>query len=200
MRNELPDNRNLNRDDSLESALAMLQPAPSRIDRDKIMYAAGQSAATTAQPARRRWLWPTMTVLSLCVAVTSLGMYASAKNRPPTTRVVYVNRRTPAAPVGDTRRDVVAPKPNNRQQPVDNNRNQPQVESDPTWTVSNTTRARFPALLTNADHLPDTANGGSRGSRDSNTYAAMRKRYTRRSTQKRIGVGQLKSKLFFWQR
>lgn len=200
MRNELPDNRNLSGDDALESALAMLQPAPSRIDRDKIMYAAGQSAATTTQPAPRRWLWPTMTVLSLCIAVTALGMYASAKNRPPTTRVVYVNRPAPATPFRSSKRHVVAPKPNHRQQPVNNEQNQLQVDPDPTWTVSNTTRSRFPALLTNADHLPGPATSGSPGSRDSTTYSSMRKRYTRRSSQRRIGVGQVKSKLFFWQR
>src|SRR5258708_7696203 len=38
----------------LESALAGLKPAPALLDRDRVMFAAGQASATPA----RRWVWP----------------------------------------------------------------------------------------------------------------------------------------------
>lgn len=202
MRNDLPTNRNMNRDDSLESALAMLQPAPSRIDRDKIMYAAGQSAASpnrTASP--RRWLWPTMTVLSLLAAVTSLGLYASATNRPPRTRIVYVDRPVPVSPANDDR-DAAAklnPRDAKRQPPAVVEHNRMPRDPEPTSLVSTMARSRYPILLTDADHLPDTATGGSPRKTTGRTFAAMRKRMTGRPTKPNV-IERAKSPLFFWRR
>jgi hypothetical protein len=49
----------------LESALAGLQPVPAALDRDRLMFAAGQAAATPA-PGR---LWPAATAVLLCLSV-----------------------------------------------------------------------------------------------------------------------------------
>ena len=51
---------------SLEAALAALRPAPDQIERDQLLFRAGQAAS------RRHWLWPAATaMLALVVAVES---------------------------------------------------------------------------------------------------------------------------------
>lgn len=53
---------------ALETALASLVPrAPTLIDRDRLMFLAGQAAAARD---RRRWLWPLSTAASLLLAVS----------------------------------------------------------------------------------------------------------------------------------
>lgn len=85
----------------LESALAGLQPAPAALDRDRLMFAAGQAAAP-----RRSWLWPTSAAALVCL---SLGLGAALAMRPApveTVRVVYLpapepTNVTPPLPVPD---------------------------------------------------------------------------------------------------
>lgn len=43
---------------ALEAALASLAPRPAAIDRDRLMYAAGQASVCSEQTAPRRWVWP----------------------------------------------------------------------------------------------------------------------------------------------
>jgi hypothetical protein len=56
---------------AVEAALAGLAPAPSRIDRDQLMFRAGQASA-----ARHAWLWPaatgTLALLSMGLALALL--------------------------------------------------------------------------------------------------------------------------------
>jgi hypothetical protein len=52
---------------ALEQALTALAPLPSAIDRDRLMYRAGQASS-----AGRRWPWPSATAV-LAMAVAALG-------------------------------------------------------------------------------------------------------------------------------
>lgn len=63
---------------AIETALATLKPAASGVDRDRVMFLAGQASATTnALPQRYKiihWLWPCITAVSLLVAFTASSM------------------------------------------------------------------------------------------------------------------------------
>ncbi|WP_425617416.1 hypothetical protein NA78x_001093 [Anatilimnocola sp. NA78] len=65
---------------SLERSLRQLQPLACRVDRDRLMFLAGQAAAapvvepaTLVVPSSRTWLWPAataaMTAVSACLLV-----------------------------------------------------------------------------------------------------------------------------------
>jgi hypothetical protein len=69
----------------LESALAGLKPAAAALDRDRLMFAAGQAAAP-----KRHGVWPAASVALFCL---SLGLAAALAVRPTeTVRIVYVPR------------------------------------------------------------------------------------------------------------
>jgi len=88
---------------SLEAALAGLAPARSHIDRDRLMYEAGATAANAAIAAAPRWsrarqvAWPLATAAALLVSV-ALG--AVVLFRSPHERIVYVD--LPAASANQT--------------------------------------------------------------------------------------------------
>jgi hypothetical protein len=76
---------------SVEAALSSLHPAPTGVDRDRLMYLAGRAAADGSPGARRLladWLWPVATAASLLLAVTFATMWV-ARGGP---RIVYVER------------------------------------------------------------------------------------------------------------
>jgi hypothetical protein len=80
--------------DPLEAALAGLQPAAA-FDRDRLMFAAGQAAATP----RHGWLWPSATA---ALVFLSLGLATALATRPgptETVRIVYQNEVKPAPAV-----------------------------------------------------------------------------------------------------
>lgn len=52
----------------IEARLSALAPAPSRVDRDALLYRAGFAAAK-AQAAKRRWIPPVTTAAAVLVAV-----------------------------------------------------------------------------------------------------------------------------------
>jgi hypothetical protein len=69
---------------ALESALAALSPAPGRLDRDRLLFRAGQAAAG------RRWLWPCATA-ALAIVSAALGIFVAVRPEPqPVVQVVYV--------------------------------------------------------------------------------------------------------------
>ena len=69
----------------IEAALGALAPAPVRIDRDGLMFRAGQ-----ASTGRHRWAWPAAAGALAAVAAT-LAMVLVPRPRPePEQRIVYV--------------------------------------------------------------------------------------------------------------
>jgi hypothetical protein len=82
--------------EAVEAAVGSLRPAPSGIDRDRLMYLAGRAAGGDgSHHARRRagWFWPCATAASLLAAVTFAGMWLSRGE--PEVQIVYRDR--PAA-------------------------------------------------------------------------------------------------------
>lgn len=81
----------------LEAALAALAPTPARMDRDRLMFWAGQ-----ATPARRSWLWPCTTAALAAVNLALCGTLLLRPAPQPLERVVYVptevRRPAPAPP------------------------------------------------------------------------------------------------------
>ena len=63
---------------AVEAALASLKPAPSGVDRDRVMFLAGRMSAVTNAPLHQKqktpWLWPCVTAVSLLLAIASSGM------------------------------------------------------------------------------------------------------------------------------
>ena len=90
--------------DPIESVLAGFTPAPPQLDRDRLMYLAGQASACSplvsradilSRPGRtaqgtRRWLWPASTA---ALAATSLSLAVALFVRPtPQSQIVYRDR------------------------------------------------------------------------------------------------------------
>jgi hypothetical protein len=77
---------------ALEKSLSALTPAPGRIDRDQLLFRAGQ-----ASMKGRVWLWPSATALVTLVAV-GLGIaLAQRPVSPLVERVVYIPDGLPAS-------------------------------------------------------------------------------------------------------
>ena len=76
---------------ALEKSLTALVPVPGRIDRDQLLFRAGQASVRT-----RPWLWPTSTAL-LAVVASVLGTALVMRPAPaPVDRIVYVPVPQPA--------------------------------------------------------------------------------------------------------
>jgi hypothetical protein len=79
----------------LESALGNLKPAPAALDRDRLMFRAGQAAAG------RNWAWPASTAVLFATSLVLAGMLVVRPAGTETVRVVYVPAERPApAPPG----------------------------------------------------------------------------------------------------
>jgi hypothetical protein len=71
--------------EALEKSLTALVPVPGRIDRDQLLFRAGQASVRS-----RSWLWPTTTGL-LAAAACVLGTALALRPAPATIeRIVYV--------------------------------------------------------------------------------------------------------------
>jgi hypothetical protein len=87
---------------ALEKSLTALVPVPGRIDRDQLLFRAGQASVRT-----RPWLWPTSTAL-LAVVASVLGTALVMRPAPTTVdRVVYVPVPQPAGMSPAPRHQVV---------------------------------------------------------------------------------------------
>jgi hypothetical protein len=77
---------------ALEAALGDLVLRPAGVDRDAVLFRAGQAAAP------RRWLWPCATVAASAAAVV-LGVLLALRPAPEVReRIVYVPAPAPTAP------------------------------------------------------------------------------------------------------
>ena len=84
---------------AIEAALAGLAPLSSRLNRDKLMFAAGAMSRPGAR--ERRWAWPAITA-TLTVALAGESLFLAARPAPRVVeRIVLVPAPTaaPAAPV-----------------------------------------------------------------------------------------------------
>jgi hypothetical protein len=86
---------------AIEAALSSLTPAASAIQRDRLLFLAGQAAARRTLPAPHRrftaWLWPCATAVSLLVAATFGTLWAAGGKPKTVERIVYVQaERAPA--------------------------------------------------------------------------------------------------------
>lgn len=75
---------------ALEGALRALQPLPPRLDRDQLLFRAGQESVRQS-----RWIWPSVAAASLLLTVGLSGYLAV---RPPRERVVLVQVENPSSP------------------------------------------------------------------------------------------------------
>jgi hypothetical protein len=83
---------------SIEAALRGLSPASGRLDRDRLMYLAGQASAVASEARQsatrvasyRRYGWPLATATSLLLAMTLGGMLIFSPRAGE--RIVYVDR------------------------------------------------------------------------------------------------------------
>jgi hypothetical protein len=88
----------------LESALANLKPAPTALDRDRLMFRAGQLST------RWHWVWPASTAALFVMSLALAGVLAFRPTAPESVRVVYVPIET-SPPVSSPRQPVPAPTP-----------------------------------------------------------------------------------------
>jgi hypothetical protein len=79
----------------VEAALKSLAPAPNRVDRDLVMYRAGQASARTASQGRRAWM-ATAAGLAL-LATVEAALLACRPGPTVVERVVLVHEPAPAA-------------------------------------------------------------------------------------------------------
>jgi hypothetical protein len=92
---------------ALESALLALAPAPAGINRDRLLFRAGQASAS-----RRGWAWPAATAALALVAV-ALGSAWLLRPGPPE-RVERVYVRVPAGDKGIQASPMETPSPSRR--------------------------------------------------------------------------------------
>jgi hypothetical protein len=96
-----------------EALLGSFLPAPSRIDRDRLMYAAGGAAASVSSQApahrSRQWLWPSVSAALLLLSAT-LGV-ALALRGDAAERIVYVDRPVATPSVASATRNSEASGP-----------------------------------------------------------------------------------------
>lgn len=91
----------MNRDlAATEAALSTLTPAPSGVDRDKLMFLAGRASAgtslATGAPAGTSWLWPAATAASALIAVCLGAMWFADSGPRVVKEIVFIGRE--AAP------------------------------------------------------------------------------------------------------
>jgi hypothetical protein len=77
---------------ALEAALGSLSPVPGRIDRDRLLFQAGQRTMH-----RRQWLWPGATAALALVSLTLGGERLIRPQPGAVEHVVYVRVEVPAA-------------------------------------------------------------------------------------------------------
>jgi hypothetical protein len=153
--------------DDVEAALVKLQPRPSTINRERLMFLAGKAAGAaqrTLTPAKRGWAWPLATLASVAAMVVFAVLFGLERVRPRSSQTMV--DRTP-------RRSVVMPNRPVAKSPERDIRAKPQAApagvavdgrgSDSLAVESRMARSRHPVLMTDPDQLPNAAPSGGPG-------------------------------------
>jgi hypothetical protein len=109
-------------DRHIERLLASLKPHESRINRDRVMFLAGQASAMVAKRSRtwriNRWAWPAAAIGSACVGLligASLGNVPGTPNQALVAAREAASRGSIAQAVPDTSEESDADDPKSRQ-------------------------------------------------------------------------------------
>jgi hypothetical protein len=92
----------------IESALGRLVPIPSQLDRDALMFQAGEASARSA--SRGRWVWPSIAA-TLAVGLISESVVMTVRPGPRVIERIVVVRESASATGTPARLDVPAPPP-----------------------------------------------------------------------------------------
>jgi hypothetical protein len=100
--------------ESIEAALSSLTPTSSSLQRDRLMFLAGQASVQKASPRRnaRRigvWLWPCATCASLVTAMAFGTLWAHGEGPQVIERVVYVSNNSATSSQDSLERTMVLP-------------------------------------------------------------------------------------------
>ncbi len=142
----------------MEQALQQLQPRPVNLDRDRLMFLAGQASVSATEPANRTWLWPTAT-LSLSTVAACLAFALTIQiARPPVERIVV---REVAAP-----QPTPVPTPQHHEQPKANPPSGSRFAAAPVLAMPNGSafQMRNMALRFGIDSIPAFGNSPSAAS------------------------------------
>lgn len=138
-----------------EQALQQLQPRPVNLDRERLMFLAGQASVSTTEPANQKWLWPTATLALSTVAACLAIALTIQISRPPVERIIV--------------REVVAPQlapapvPPHNEQPPANPRADHRLAAAPDSAFPNGSafQMRNMALRFGIDAIPAFASSSS---------------------------------------
>jgi hypothetical protein len=94
------DDKEIDEQQELEQALALLRPTASSLDRDRFLFLAGRASAEEVEPGAtfRRWMWPAATVVSSLAAVVLLVLLVM-RTGPEANRTQRLEARGHKAPV-----------------------------------------------------------------------------------------------------
>lgn len=139
----------------IESALRSLTPKKSTIDRERLLFLAGQASAASADkaPVRRlgRWRWATFASAAVAVAVCVAHFGRPAPEPQVVERVVYVEVPAKTPPRPEPHGEMVRREPR-----------PPAAEAEPElwrgaeFVSSRMLRLRHPAMAFDVDQLPES--------------------------------------------
>ncbi len=166
---------------AVERSLAELQPRATKVNRERLLYLAGQatalaSAPVVAPPKAKVGIWPLATILSTSVAVVFAVLYFGGRvSAQPEIRFVTLEQPARPATNPDRRSPSAGQKQNrNQQQPKRFVAEMPATFSSPFRMESAMLRSRHPILTTDVDRLPLPVSSGSSSGIASQTLQEMR--------------------------
>ena len=109
----MSENMNTQPLDGFERVLSQFTPAPPSIDRDRLMFVAGQASAQSSteysvlstQYSGRHWQWPASTAV---FAATSIALAIALALRPSPSPMIVVRNRSQSAPQLSPARQLVS--------------------------------------------------------------------------------------------
>ena len=147
--------------DDIEAALVKLQPRRATVNRDRLLFLAGKAAGAAERasvPSSRRSAWPLATFASVAAMLVFAVLFGIERGRSQSVRTVVKHDPSPAAvlPNRSLRMDGPAKQAARTDVVTDVH------STDSLATESRLMRLRHPALMTDADLLPNTVPTGGR--------------------------------------